>query len=120
MRAIERPASKNPPSGKPRVEDLHALVTARRVGDDKRAVGRDESARMDDAPRLRADVHHLPGSRLRVVDAVDGVRAPIEDEVVPRRRLLEADRLLEATGDVRRQRASRVQNVDAKRREGRP
>ena len=46
-----------------------------------------------------------------VVEAVDGVGAAIEDEVLAGRGLLEAGRLAEPSGEVRRDGADRAQDV---------
>jgi hypothetical protein len=84
-----------------RGEDLNALATIRRVGDDKRAVGRHgERGRIDDAARFGADLHDLPRARLLFVEPIDGVAAAIEDEVLAGGGLLKAGDFAEAAGDV--------------------
>ena len=93
-------------------ENLNPLAAVGGVGDDEAAVGGDgERGGVDDAARLRADLHDLPRARLLGVDTEDRMRAPVEDEVLTRIGLLEADRGTKASGDVRGNRAARLQDL---------
>src|SRR5688572_9417681 len=97
-----------------RTEDLNALRAARRIRHGERAVRRQvERARFDHAPCLAANLNQFPGGRSLRVDAVYGVRAPIEDEVLPGGRLLERHRVFEFADDGGRDGADGAKDLDA-------
>ena len=96
------------------VEELQPLAAVGGVGDDERAVGGGvERRRLDHATGFAANRHQLAVGRAGGIDAVDGVAAAIEDELLPGGDPLIAERLTELADDLHRQAANRSENLDA-------
>jgi hypothetical protein len=95
-----------------RREDLYALAAVRRIGNDEGARRLDaEGGRIDDASWLGANLHDFPGAGSVFVDAVHGVRAPIEHEVLPRGGLLKTDWIAEPAGNACGNGADRTDDI---------